>query len=145
MTFMPRVTFRHAFVDTLPDTLEEGILYVSVRYATAAHNCFCGCGHEVVTPLHPAKWQLYFDGKSISLFPSIGSWALPCQSHYWLRNSQVAWGAKWSREQITEVRARDQALEEAYLGVSARADKPTVPSAKNRNGRLRRFWRALTG
>ena len=91
-----RASYRHAFVDTLPEKLEEGVLYVSGQYATSAHNCFCGCGREVVTPIHPTKWQLKFDGIHVSLFPSIGSWSLPCQSHYWIKNDRIEWAPKWS-------------------------------------------------
>ena len=36
-------------------------------------------------------WQMIFDGKNVSLRPSIGSWSLPCQSHYLITNSKVAW------------------------------------------------------
>src|SRR5579862_6384361 len=84
-----RKTYSHKFVEHLPDQLEEGVLYISIRYATAAHNCYCGCGREVVTPLHPTKWRLAFDGVSTSLSPSVGSWSLDCKSHYWLENGRV--------------------------------------------------------
>ena len=64
---------QHKFVEFIPDELENGVLYVSVTYATAIHECCCGCGNEVVTPLAPNDWQLTFDGESITLFPSIGN------------------------------------------------------------------------
>ena len=43
----------HEFVEGIPERLEEGVLYVSILYATAMHLCACGCGREVVTPLTP--------------------------------------------------------------------------------------------
>jgi hypothetical protein len=43
----------HAFVELLPDTLEEQMLYVSVEYAAMVHLCLCGCGKKVVTPISP--------------------------------------------------------------------------------------------
>ena len=47
------LVLKHEFVEFIPDKLEDGIVYVSIRYATVAHKCCCGCGTEVVTPLAP--------------------------------------------------------------------------------------------
>ena len=44
---MSRAAYSHRFVRAFPDQLENGILYVSVDFRTAAHLCFCGCGNEV--------------------------------------------------------------------------------------------------
>jgi len=82
-------TVQHQFVEYVPDVIEEGILYISLPYATAIHKCICGCGNEVVTPLSPKDWQLTFDGKAVSLSPSIGNWNFACQSHYWIRNNRI--------------------------------------------------------
>jgi hypothetical protein len=49
---------RHEFVEFIPDELKEGTIYVSIRFATAAHLCCCGCGNKVVTPLRPTDWTL---------------------------------------------------------------------------------------
>jgi Family of unknown function (DUF6527) len=65
----------HEFVEYIPDELKDGVLYVSMPFATVAHKCCCGCGKEVVTPLSPTDWTLIFDGKSITLDPSIGNWS----------------------------------------------------------------------
>lgn len=46
-------SLHHKFVEFIPADLEEGIVYISVEYATAAHKCACGCGSEVNTPLTP--------------------------------------------------------------------------------------------
>ncbi len=81
----------YEFVHYIPDELVEGVLYVSVPFVTATHLCCCGCGNEVVTPLNPDGWSMMFDGESVSLSPSIGSWSLPCQSHYWVQRNQVRW------------------------------------------------------
>ena len=62
----------HEFVDSIPEELEDGVLYVSIRFGTVVHKCACGCGEEVVTPLGPAEWRLTYDGKTVSLAPSIG-------------------------------------------------------------------------
>ena len=102
---MRRTSVSHEFVHFIPETLEEGTVYVSVPFATTVHRCCCGCGREVVIPLSPTEWELRFDGKTISLDPSIGSWALPCQSHYWIRRDRVIWARRWSRREIEEARA----------------------------------------
>jgi hypothetical protein len=80
------ISLRHEFVEFIPEVLAEKIVYVSVRFATAVHKCCCRCGREVVTPLTPTDWKLIFDGKTVSLDPSIGSWSFPCKSHYWIEN-----------------------------------------------------------
>ena len=74
------IAFKHEFVEFIPEELKEGTLYVSIRFATVSHLCACGCKSKVVTPLKPTDWKLIFDGKTISLDPSIGNWSFPCQS-----------------------------------------------------------------
>ena len=96
------VTFE--FVEFIPKDLEEGRLYISANYATAVHRCACGCGFKVTTPLAPDEWRLIFDGKTVSLEPSVGNWSFPCQSHYWIRRNKIAWSGRMSKEQIAEVR-----------------------------------------
>jgi hypothetical protein len=104
---MKQSAFEHVFVDMVPPELDEGKLYISVRYRTASHLCACGCGNKVVTPIKPPKWHIYFDGASVSLWPSIGSWQLPCRSHYWIDDGKVCWSKPWTPEQIEAGRTRD--------------------------------------
>jgi len=85
----------HKFVEYIPDELESGTLYVSIKYCIAVHKCVCGCGNEVVTPISRKGWKLSFDGESVSLSPSIGSWNLPCKSHYFISNNTVRFARKW--------------------------------------------------
>ena len=59
----------HRFVKHVPDSLEPGVLYVSIEYATATHSCCCGCGEEVVTPFSPTDWKMTFDGETVSVWP----------------------------------------------------------------------------
>ncbi len=104
---MRRLSLDPRFVDTIPEDLEEGNLYISVRFRTATHLCACGCGNKVVTPIRPAKWKLIFDGDSVSLSPSIGNWQFPCRSHYWIDQSKIRWARPWTDEEIAEGRAND--------------------------------------
>jgi hypothetical protein len=136
---MSRVShLRHEFVDAIPDTLEDGILYVSAQYATAAHSCCCGCRNEVITPLSPTDWQLMFDG-SVSLTPSIGNWSFDCQSHYWIERGSVRWAPRWRRKQIEEGRACDRVAKQRALAPAGTAAQP----AERRRSRLRDFLRRL--
>jgi len=86
----------HRFARNVPDTLEPGVLYISMDFATAIHLCACGCGREVVTPFTPRDWHMKFDGETVSLSPSIGNWNYPCRSHYWIRHNRVIWIDVWS-------------------------------------------------
>src|SRR5438552_17283673 len=112
----PEILLKHEFVEFIPEELKERTLYISEKYGTAVHKCCCGCGHEVVTPLSPAGWQLTFDGKSVSLYPSIGSWSLPCQSHYFITKNKVVWAPQWSKEQIARGRALEARAKDRYFG-----------------------------
>jgi hypothetical protein len=100
-------SFGHEFVEFVPPELKEGVLYISVRYATAVHKCACGCGNKVVTPISPAGWQMLFDGKTVSLTPSVGNWQFPCRSHYWIKSNKIRWAEEWTPEQIAAGRQRD--------------------------------------
>jgi hypothetical protein len=105
---------RHEFVEFIPSVREDGVVYVSIPYATAVHNCCCGCGSKVVTPISPTDWKLTFDGETISLYPSIGNWSFPCQSHYWIINNVVKWEPKWSKEKIECTRREDALRKEEF-------------------------------
>jgi hypothetical protein len=95
------------FVDSFPAHMNLGVLYVSIRYRTCGHLCCCGCCQEVVTPLSPAQWSLTYDGEAISLRPSVGNWALACQSHYWIRENQVLWARRFSAAEVSDNRVAD--------------------------------------
>lgn len=101
------IRFEHQFVKSTPRDLSPGVLYVSLEYCTMLHLCACGCNRKVVTPLSPNDWSMTFNGKTITVNPSIGSWSLPCQSHYVIKCSKVVWAAKWSDAQISKGREAD--------------------------------------
>ena len=93
-------TLQHKFVEFIPEKLEAEVLYVTIAYRTAAHLCVCGCGNKVVTPISPTDWKLTFDGKTVSLYPSIGSWNLECKSHYFITNNEVKWAMSWPKKEV---------------------------------------------
>jgi Family of unknown function (DUF6527) len=133
----------HEFVDFIPGELKDGTIYVSVAYATAAHKCCCGCGREVVTPLSPTDWKLIFDGESVSLEPSIGSWNFPCQSHYWIERNRVRWARRWSEKEIKAGRERDSLAKERYYGgaeTSDDGDTITIVGGPEESNPRENFW-----
>lgn len=107
-------TIQHKFVEFIPEIIEEGVLYISMEYCTAVHKCICGCGNEVVTPLSPTDWDLRFNGKTISLFPSIGNWNFECRSHYWIRKSKIEFAESWTEMEIHSGRDNDLKLKKAF-------------------------------
>jgi len=109
-------TLDHSFVDSFPDTLAPGILYVSFEYGSAAHSCCCGCGEEVVSPLTPTDWNITYDGETITLHPSVGSWTLPCRSHYVIRRNKVIEAPPWSDAEIGAERHRDRQAKARHFG-----------------------------
>lgn len=102
------------FVVAIPQALEPAVLYVSMEYGTVAHSCCCGCGLEVITPLTPTDWHLSYDGEGISLWPSVGNWNFPCQSHYVITQNRVVESGGWSTEQIEAERSRNRAAKQDY-------------------------------
>lgn len=83
--------FTPIIVESAPAQLEPGLLYISIKYHTVLHLCPCGCGEEIVTPIVQDQWHLEWDGKTVSLSPSVGNYRLPCQSHYFICNNKVVW------------------------------------------------------
>jgi len=147
----------HRFVERVPSPLEDGVIYVSIAFGTVIHKCCCGCGDKVVTPLTPVDWAVVYDGQSISLYPSIGRWDAPCQSHYWIDRNRVIWSGKWSPAQVDAGRAAEARARAAYYdedfakpepplappALSSTATKP--PGASPRESFWRRWRRRLFG
>lgn len=139
---MTLTALKHQFVSSVPEKLDDGVLYVSVQYRTAIHKCCCGCGSEVVTPLSPTDWRLTFDGVSISLYPSIGNWSLACQAHYWIDQNAVKWAGRMSADEVAAVRKQDQWSKSRYYGAKTKPTAPTKPieiAAPSKPGLLARF------
>ena len=105
---------QHRFVEIIPDAVEDDVLYISLKYCTAIHKCVCGCGNEVVTPISPTDWKLIFDGKTVSLSPSIGNWNFNCQSHYWIKRNEIVYAREWDKEEIQFGRINDKKRKAKY-------------------------------
>lgn len=114
---MKRKSIKPSFVEFIPEELNDGVLYISIPYATATHKCACGCGEQVVTPIKPNDWKLIWDGETVSLSPSIGNWGFPCQSHYWITENRIVWSPKWSKWKINAGRALDRQVKKRYYAM----------------------------
>lgn len=130
-----------ACVDTIPEQIEDGVLYISERYNTAVHNCCCGCGSEVVTPLSPVNWSINVDEGKVTLHPSVGNWSYPCRSHYLIQRGRVVWAGSASQEEIQRIQARDKADMNAYVA-ERNLGKDRQEAGKPFWARL---WKAITG
>ena len=136
----------HEFVDSFPTKLEDGKVYISVKFASSTHKCCCGCGSQVVTPIRPVGWKLIFDGDSVSLEPSIGNWSFPCKSHYWITRNRVRWAESWSREEIDELRHSEAQMREShYERKIPRKLREGVPKDKKRKKGKGSFIQKLKG
>ncbi len=113
-------TIRPAYIDSFPKILEDGVLYISWKFKTAAHRCACGCGTKIVTPLRPTEYKLYENRGKVTILPSIGNWNHPCRSHYVIRDSQIRWAGQWTDEEIARGRARDELDKDQYFGTQYR-------------------------
>ena len=95
----------HKFVDIIPNEIEEDVLYISLEFNVTKHLCPCGCGTEIVASLSPARWQLYYDGETVSLTPSFGNWLQECKSHYYITKDEVVWAKsmpKYKRDAVIQ-------------------------------------------
>ena len=142
------IALKHEFVEFIPAELQERTLYISIRFATVSHLCACGCKNKVVTPLKPTQWKFVFDGKTISLHPSVGNWSFPCRSHYWVRNNRIQWAEDWSKQRIEAGRASDRRAQERYYATSEPhaqeilAEEPSEQTiVKGLRQKIRRWWK----
>jgi hypothetical protein len=112
------------FVEYIPEHLEQGVIYIAAEFGAVMHLCLEGCGERISTPLSPAQWALTFDGETISLWPSVGNWDLPCRSHYIIRKNHIIWAGQWSDEAIKAGGQDDRLAAERHF-----AEDPLVPPA----------------
>ena len=110
------------FVDTIPDELKDGRLYIALKYRTVTHKCACGCGVEINTPLHPTGWSITYDGSRISLWPSVGNWSEKCESHYWIDKNRICWARTWTKDEVLTGRNRRLAEIREYFRATTEMD-----------------------
>jgi len=139
---MTQTRFSHQIVEFVPERLEEGVLYISHRYKTAIHKCACGCGEEIVTPLNPADWSIWIEDGNATLEPSIGNWSLDCQSHYYIREGNVVWASRMSRQQIEFGRSFDRKERERYIKTVNREKEIAFNSVYEVWRAFRRWWKS---
>ena len=99
---------RPIFVEVLPDfgLVKVGELWISHKHRTINLRCPCGCGDLTVLSLHPSRWHVHFDGKSVSLDGATGGsvWAHSgCGSHYFIKKNTVIWANKISQVGIPSI------------------------------------------
>jgi hypothetical protein len=118
----------------MPEQLEPDVIYVSLRFSLVSHQCACGCGEEVVTPLSPRDWQLIFNGETVSLYPSIGNWNFQCRSHYWIDQNRAVRAPKSQFED-------DEASYKEFEGEGPRQSKHvSITDQLWAKLKWRRFW-----
>jgi hypothetical protein len=127
-------------VEYMPKELQTGLLYVAEQFGVAVHVCACGCESKVRTPLGPTDWALEETDSGPTLYPSIGNWQLPCQSHYWIERGEIVWSEKWTREQIEASRRRQEARARAYYSALDRRAGSRVRRLRNWLGYWFRPW-----
>ena len=135
---LPAVKLHPIFVEVLPefDAIKDGQLWISHKHRTVNLRCPCGCGELTVLSLHPSRWHVYFDGKSVSLKgPTRGSvWTTSaCGSHYFIRNNEVVWSYPIDAGRRADYEDAERAR---MLG--------STPSRQTLRSRLGRVWRGLS-
>ena len=134
---------RHEFVDYIPKKLDDSVLYVSIRFGTVVHRCACGCGEKVVTPLGPGEWKLTYDGRTVSLAPSIGNWSFPCRSHYWIDEGSVRWAHDFSEAEVVLVRQEARARRDGYYQRERAELIGEMPKVDAQRGSKRSIWQII--
>jgi Family of unknown function (DUF6527) len=146
------LAIKHEFVEFVPEQLDPGILYISVQYKTMSHLCLCGCGKKVVTPISPTGWEFAYNGRSVSVSPSVGSWNLECKSHYVISGNRVQWAGRWSKEMIEAGYERDRRAKQEYYNAPPSREPPiqmpvTARPSKTGRGLMMRitdWWSRVT-
>jgi hypothetical protein len=87
MKTLRKVEIIPVFVEFIPDTLKQDLVYISKEYKTAVHLCLCGCGNLAVTPLNANGWTLTERDGKVSFTPSILNNNCPNRYHYIITNN----------------------------------------------------------
>lgn len=72
--------------------MREGELYIlATEMPSSIHLCPCGCGNIVVLPHDKNGWKLADKDGKVTIRPSVGSFNLPCKSHYYITDNKIEW------------------------------------------------------
>ena len=105
---MRTMTWQPIWVEDMPEAMEGGKIYISTKHRLTEHLCACGCGAEVSLPLGRSDWKIEYDGETVSIWPSVGNWRLPCKSHYIIQENKTRWRRRWSEKEILAGRTGDR-------------------------------------
>lgn len=93
MKTIKKVEVTTKFITTVPDFLEQNVIYISERHHTAIHLCLCGCGNKSVTPFRrnfgskEFGWSIAIaKGYGVTIMPSILNTNCPNRTHYIITN-----------------------------------------------------------
>lgn len=81
-------------VETMPEKIEPGILYISFEYKTMIHLCACGCGIKTVTPMGDWSVSTSDEYQHVTLRPSIGNFMHEYpnyHAHYYITDNKIDW------------------------------------------------------
>ena len=138
---MSRITLLDpVFVDRMPAELAPGVLYISHEYHVTKHLCPCGCAEVVTLPLHPEQWQYTYDGKTVSMHPSVGNVGAPCNSHYWIVTGRISWAKTITASQAQHGWDRDHHDLHTYDANTEAGATAAAPRTRKPLWKRLRFW-----
>ena len=96
-----------------------------------------------MTPLGPAEWKLTYDGRTVSLAPSIGNWSFPCRSHYWINEGNVRWARGFSEAEVALVRQEARKRRYGYHHGERAELVEGLPGRDAQGGARRSIWQTI--
>lgn len=105
--------FGYRQVERIPQNLDPGVIYHSEEFELASLLCACGCGHKIVL-LVPDSHQVWAEGGTATVHPSIGVFDGACKSHYVIRKGEVQWLPAFSGAQADVIMQRQIARHVAH-------------------------------
>ena len=98
MKTIKKVPIEPVFIEKIPELkdMEDGKIYINLKYKFSNHKCLCGCGEEVEMPLSNINidrvmneyenkswgWNIEVRNGKITFSPSIDNYDFSCKSHY---------------------------------------------------------------
>jgi len=82
MKTLKKIEIIPVFVEFIPNTLKQDLIYISKEYKTSVHLRLCRCGNLSVTPLGKDGWDLIEKDRKVSFTLSILNTNCPNRSHY---------------------------------------------------------------